>query len=75
MVYRYFKDFPRRAASGKVLGDKGFNIAKTLKLDGDQRGLASMVFVFFFFLIKSLLQVMVLNVQDLRPWLHRINLN
>ena len=48
-VYRYFKDFPRRAASGKVLGDKGFNIAKTLKLDGDQRGLASMVFVFFFF--------------------------
>ena len=40
MVYRYFKDFPRRAASGKVLGDKGFNIAKTLKLDGYQRGLA-----------------------------------
>ena len=42
-----FKDLERRTASDKVLGDKTFNIAKNLKYDGYQRGLASMVYKFF----------------------------
>ena len=33
--------------SDKVLKDKAFNIAKNLKYDGYQRGLASMVYKFF----------------------------
>ena len=39
-----FKDIARRMASDKVLRDKAFNIAKTPKYDGYQRGLASMVY-------------------------------
>ena len=37
----------RRTASDKVLRDKAFNIAKNPKFDGYQRGLASMVYIFF----------------------------
>ena len=47
MVYGDFKDLERRTASGKVLRDKAFNIAKNPKYDGYQRGLASMVYRFF----------------------------
>ena len=47
MAHGDFKDLPRRAASDKVLRDKGFNIAKKLKYDGCQSGLASMVYKFF----------------------------
>ena len=43
MAYEAIKDFPRRAASDKVLSDKAFNIAKNPKYDGYQRGLASLV--------------------------------
>ena len=46
MAYGDFKDLARRTASGKVLRDKAFNIAKNLKYDGYQRGLASMVYKF-----------------------------
>ena len=42
-----FKDLARKTASDKVLRDKAFNIAKNLKNDGYQRGLASMVYKFF----------------------------
>ena len=42
-----FKDLERRTASDKVLRDKAFNIAKSPKYDGRQRGLASMVYRFF----------------------------
>ena len=42
MAYGDFKDLARRTASGKV-----FNIAKSPKYDGYQRGLASMVNLFF----------------------------
>ena len=38
MTYGNFKDLTERTASGKVLRDKGFNIAKNLKYDGYQRG-------------------------------------
>ena len=38
-----FKDLNRRMVADKVLPDKAFNIAKNLKYNGQQRGLASMV--------------------------------
>ena len=38
---------PRRTASDKMLRDKVFNIAKNPKHDGKQRGLVSMVYIFF----------------------------
>ena len=47
MTYGDFKNLSRTRASGKVLRDKTFNIAKNLKYDGYQRGLASMVYTFF----------------------------
>ena len=42
-----FKDLKRRTVSDNTLRDKLFNIAKNLKYDGYQRGLASMVYKFF----------------------------
>ena len=47
MAYGYFKDLAKRTALDSVLRDKGFNIAKNLKYDGYQRGLASIVYKFF----------------------------
>ena len=47
MAYGNFKDFERRTASDKILRDKAFNIAKNPKYDGYQRGLTSMVYIFF----------------------------
>ena len=47
MAYGDFKDIARRTASDKVLRDKAFNIAKSPKYGGYQRGLASMVYKFF----------------------------
>ena len=46
-AYEDFKDLARRAASDKVFRDKAFNIAKSPKYDGYQRGLAFMVYKFF----------------------------
>ena len=34
MVYRDYKDLPRRAASDIILNNKGFNIAKDPKYEG-----------------------------------------
>ena len=47
MAYGDFKDLARRTVSDKVLRDKAFDIAKNPKYDGHQRGLASMVYMFF----------------------------
>ena len=47
MAYGDFKDLKRRTASDKVLRDKAFNIFKSPKYDGYQRGLASVVYNFF----------------------------
>ena len=47
MAYGDFKDLKRRTASNNTLRDKAFNIAKNLKYDGYQRGLASMVYKLF----------------------------
>ena len=47
MEYGNFKDLAKRTASDKALRDKAFKIAKNLKYDGYQTGLASMVYKFF----------------------------
>ena len=47
MAHGDFKDLPRRTASDKVLRDKRFDVAKSQKYDGYQRGLASVVYKFF----------------------------
>ena len=39
MAYGNFKDLTRRTATDKILRDKTFNIAKSPKYDGYQRGL------------------------------------
>ena len=42
-----FKDLNRRTYSDKVLKNQAFRIASNPKYDGYQRGLASMVYMFF----------------------------
>ena len=46
-VYRGFKDLTRGTFSDKILCDKAFNIAKNLKYDGYQRGIAAMAYKCF----------------------------
>ena len=45
--YGHFKDSTRRTASDKILCDKAYNFAKYPRYDGYQRGLALMVYRFF----------------------------
>ena len=47
MSYRDFKYLTKITASDKILRGKAFDIAKNLKYDEYQRGLASMVYRFF----------------------------
>ena len=47
MAYGKSKDLVKRTQSDKVLRDKAFKIASDPKYDGYQRGLASMVYKFF----------------------------
>ena len=47
MAYGDFKDFTRKAASDKILCDKGLNIDKNQKYNGYQHGLVSMVYKLF----------------------------
>ena len=51
MAYGNFKNLTSRTVSNKILCDKAFNIAKSPKYDGYQRGLQW----FIIFLIKNLL--------------------
>ena len=44
MGYGDFKDLKRRTQSDKVLKEKGFKIESNPKYDGNQKGLASMVY-------------------------------
>ena len=46
-AYSDGKDLTKRTVADKILKNRAFNIAKDLKYDGYQRGLASMVFKFF----------------------------
>ena len=48
MAYGKSKDLVKRTQSDKVLKDKGFKIATNPKYDGYQRGLAPMVYKFFY---------------------------
>ena len=48
MDYGKSKDLAKRTQSDKVLRDKAFKIASDPKYDGYQRGLASMVYKFFY---------------------------
>ena len=48
MAYGDFKDLTRRTDFDKILRDKTFNIAKNSKYDGNQCGLASTVYHFFY---------------------------
>ena len=47
MAYGDFKDLSRRASLDNILRDKAFDIAKSLKYNEYQRGLASMVYKIF----------------------------
>ena len=47
MAYGDFKDLVKRTATDKVLRNKAFKIASDQKYDRYQRGLASMVYIFF----------------------------
>ena len=47
MAYSKSKDLVKRTQSDKVLRDKAFKIASNPKYDGYQRGLESMVYMFF----------------------------
>ena len=48
MAYGDFKDLARRIAADKVFRDKAFKIAIDKKYNSYQRGLASMVYKFFY---------------------------
>ena len=47
MAYGKSKDLAKRTQSDKVLWDKAFKIASNPNYDGYQRGLASMLYMFF----------------------------
>ena len=42
MACKEFKDLPGRTTADRLLRYKAYNIAKILKLDGNQKGLAAM---------------------------------
>ena len=46
-TYSDSKDLTKRTVADNILRNRAFNIAKDLKYDGNQRGLASMVYKFF----------------------------
>ena len=70
MAYGKSKDLAKRTQSDKVLRDKALKIVSDPKYDGDQRGLASMVYEF---LIKSLLEVVSLMNQIINWQMSFIN--
>ena len=47
IAYGHFKGLTKKTAAGKVFRDKAFNIAKSPKYDGYEKGLASMVYKSF----------------------------
>ena len=53
MAYGNYKDLARKIASDKILRDKEVSVAKNPKYDGYQRGLASMVYRFFYKIISG----------------------
>ena len=47
VAYSDSKDLTRRTVADRILKNSAFNVAKDKKYDGYQRGLASMVYIFF----------------------------
>ena len=47
LAYKGFTDLAKRTDSHKVLKDKAFNILKSPKYDGYQKGLASVAYMVF----------------------------
>ena len=47
MAYKGFTDLAKRTDSHKVSKDQAFNIPKSPKYDGYQKGLASVAYTFF----------------------------
>ena len=63
-AYSNSKDLTKRTAADKILRIRVFNIAKDQKYDGDQRGLASMVYKFFDKTPKEVVQsTLILNLH------------
>ena len=52
-AYLDSKDLTKRTVGHKILKNKAFDIAKDSKYDGYQRGLASMVYKFFYSKVAS----------------------
>ena len=61
MAYADFNDLPGTPSSAKVFWDKAFNIAKNLKYDRCQWGLASMA-------CKILMKIVLICKQTKRIW-------
>ena len=61
MAYGDFKDSKKRTAADKVLRDKAFNIAKDLKYDGYEIGLALWFINFLIKRIKALVSHLQIN--------------
>ena len=61
MAFGDFKDLKKRTATDKVLKYKAFNIAKSPKYDGYQRGLASIVCNFLIKRLKALVRHLQIN--------------
>ena len=47
MAFGDFKDLPRRTVSDRILHNEALDNAENPKYDGYQRGLSSMVYIFF----------------------------
>ena len=64
MAYGDFKNLTRITASNKILHDKAFNIANSPKYDGYQRGIASMVYRFSYFLPVVVLKMRIFQTNN-----------
>ena len=62
-AYSDSKDLTKRTIADKILRDIAFNIAKDLKYDGYQRGLASMVYKFLIENPKEVVSILNLHLK------------
>ena len=67
-----YKDLAKRAESDKVLRDKAFKIASNPNYDGYQRGLASMVYMFFNKRVATLANKYMPNELQIPNKLHKL---
>ena len=67
-----YKDLAKRAESDKVLREKAFKIASNPNYDGYQRGLASMVYMFFNKRVATLANKYMPNELQIPNKLHKL---